>query len=143
MPVQWIPMGLEVNEPKPAQRWTYCSDALAAICTLRLVHPPASYNPRIGISRAPAQMRKNCSTSLKMAERSPPRVTYIATVIDETKMLKLMSHPSTICMTLAMANMLTPLMSTVMNANEIADRARLGSPKRSFKYPGTECVLEM
>ena len=41
-------------------------------------------------------------------------------------------------MTFAMANMLTPLMSTVMNANETADRARLGSPKRSFKYPGTE-----
>ena len=58
-------------------------------------------------------------------------------------MLKLMSHPSTICMTLAMANMLTPLMSTVMNANEIAERARAGSPKRSFKYPGTECVFEM
>ena len=33
-------------------------------------------------------------------------------------MLKLMSHPSTICMTFAMANMLTPLISTVMNANE-------------------------
>ena len=51
--------------------------------------------------------------------------------------------PSTIFMTLAMANMLTPLMSTVMNANEIADKARLGSPKRNFKYPGTEWVLEM
>ena len=43
----------------------------------------------------------------------------------------------------AMANILTPLMSTVMNANEIAERARLGSPKRSFKYPGTEWVFEM
>ena len=42
-----------------------------------------------------------------------------------------------------MANMLTPLMSTVMNANESADMARAGSPKRSFKYPGTEWVLEM
>ncbi len=58
-------------------------------------------------------------------------------------MLKLMSQPSTICMTLAMANMLTPLISTVINAKEIADSARAGSPKRSFKYPGTECVLEM
>ena len=67
----------------------------------------------------------------------------MATVSDETQMLKLMSQPSTICMTLAMANMLTPLMSTVMKANETADRARLGSPKRSFKYPGTEWVLEM
>ena len=58
-------------------------------------------------------------------------------------MLKLMSQPSTICMTLAMANMLTPLISTVMNANETAESARLGSPKRNFRYPGTEWVLEM
>jgi ATP-dependent exoDNAse (exonuclease V) alpha subunit len=33
--------------------------------------------------------------------------------------------------------------STVMNANEIADKARAGSPNRSFKYPGTEWALEM
>ena len=58
-------------------------------------------------------------------------------------MLKLMSQPSTICMTLAIANMLTPLISTVMNAKETAERARAGSPKRSFKYPGTEWVFEM
>src|SRR6266481_4946978 len=103
MPVQWIPMGFEVNDPNPDQRWTYCSDDLAAICSLRFVQPPASYNPRIGISNAPAQM------------------------------MKLMSQPNTICMTLAMANMLTPLMSTVMKAKETADRARLGSPKRNFK----------
>ncbi len=58
-------------------------------------------------------------------------------------MLKLMSQPNTICMTLAMANILTPLISTVMKANEIADKARLCSPKRNFRYPGTEWVLEM
>src|ERR1035437_159924 len=143
MPVQWIPMGLVVKEPKPDQRWTYCSDALCAICSLRLVHPPASYRPRIGISRAPAQMRKNCRTSLKMADRKPPSATYTPTVSEETQMLKLMSQPSTICMTLAMANILTPLMSTVMNAKETAERARLDSPKRNFRYPGMECVLEM
>ena len=68
-------MGLSVNEPRPAHIWTYCSDARCAICSLRLVQPPALYNPRIGISSAPAQMRKNCSTSLKIAERSPPSVT--------------------------------------------------------------------
>src|ERR1700690_4438441 len=138
-----MPMGLVLNDPKPDQRWTYCSDVLCAICNLRLVHPPASSNPRIGISRAPAQMRKNCNTSLKIAERRPPNVTYMATVSDETQMLKLMSQPSTICMTFAMANMLTPLMSTVMKANETAETARAGSPKRSFRYPGTEWVFEM
>src|SRR5271156_2220133 len=138
-----MPMGLPVNEPMVDHMWTYCSDARCVISTFRLVQPPASYNPRIGISNAPAQIRKNCRTSLKIAERSPPRVTYTATVSDETQMLKLRSQPKTICMTLAMANMLTPLMSTVMNANEIADSARAGSPNRSFKYPGTECVFEM
>src|SRR5215469_18328623 len=109
----------------------------------RFPQPPASYKPRIGISRAPAQIRKNCNTSLKIAERDPPSVTYTATVIEETQMLKLISQPSTICMTFAMANILTPLISTVMKANEIADNARLDSPKRSLRYPGTECVLEM
>src|SRR5277367_760357 len=97
----------------------------------------------MGMSNAPAQIRKNCSTSLKIADLRPPSATYTPTVREETQMLKLMSQPNTICMTLAMANMLTPLISTVMKANEIADKARLGSPKRSFKYPGTECVLEM
>ena len=58
-------------------------------------------------------------------------------------MLKLMSQPSTTFITSAMEYMLMPLMSTVMKANEMADSARLGSPKRSFRYPGTECVLEM
>src|SRR5258708_20922160 len=96
IPVQWIPMGLVVNEPNPDQRRTYCSDVLCAICSFKLVHPPASYNPRIGISSAPAQMRKNCSTSLKIAERRPPSVTQIATATDEPQMLKLISHPSTI-----------------------------------------------
>src|SRR5476649_564741 len=97
----------------------------------------------MGMSSAPAQIRKNCSTSLKMAERKPPSATYTPTVSEDTQMLKLMSQPSTICMTLAMANMLTPLISTVINAKETADRTRLGSPKRNFKYPGTEWVLEM
>src|ERR1700722_20956971 len=97
----------------------------------------------MGMSNAPAQMRKNCSTSLKIADRRPPSATYTPTVSEETQMLKLMSQPRTICMTLAMANMLTPLISTVMKANETADNTRAGSPKRSFKYPGTEWVLEM
>src|ERR1700680_4030668 len=123
-------MGLVVNEPSPDHRCTYCSDALWAICSFRLLQPPASYRPRIGISSAPAQIRKNCSTSLKMADLNPPSATYTPTVSDETQMLKLMSHPSTICMTFAIANMLTPLMSTVMNAKETADSARLGSPQR-------------
>ena len=48
-------------------------------------------------------------------------------------MLKLMSQPSTTFITLAMANMFTPLMRIVMNANEIAAKARLFSPKRSWR----------
>ena len=58
-------------------------------------------------------------------------------------MLKLMSQPSTTFITSAIEYILMPLISTVMNANETAERARAGSPKRSFRYPGTECVLEM
>ena len=64
-------------------------------------------------------------------------------MIDETQMLKLMSQPNTTFMTSAMEYMLMPLISTVMNANETDDRVRAFSPNRSFRYPGTECVLEM
>ena len=48
-------------------------------------------------------------------------------------MLKLMSQPSMTFITLAMANMFTPLMRMVMTANEIAAKARLSSPKRSCR----------
>ncbi len=58
-------------------------------------------------------------------------------------MLKLMSQPSTTFITSAIEYILMPLISTVMTANETDERARLDSPKRSFRYPGTECVLEM
>src|SRR6516165_4603896 len=37
--------------------------------------PPVSINPRMGMSSAPNQIRKNCSTSLKIAENSPPAAT--------------------------------------------------------------------
>ena len=36
---------------------------------------PASTSPKIGISSAPAQIKKNWRTSLKIAERNPPRAT--------------------------------------------------------------------
>ena len=57
----------------------------------------------------------------------------MATVIEETQMLKLMSQPSTTFKTSAMEYMLMPLISTVMNAKVTADSARLGSPKRSLR----------
>src|SRR4029077_17949024 len=97
MPNQLMPIGLVVKDPRVDQRCTYCSEARWAICNFRLDQPPASYRPRMGISNAPAQIRKNCSTSLKMADRKPPSATYTPTVSDETQMLKLMSQPSTIC----------------------------------------------
>jgi hypothetical protein len=62
------------------------------------------------ISSAPSQISTNCSTSLKMAESSPPKPTYTATVMEETQMLKLISQPSTTFMTSAMEYMLMPLM---------------------------------
>src|SRR4051812_1290517 len=105
--------------------------------------PPASTSPRIEITMAPSQIRKNCRTSLNMAESKPPRNTYAATVIDDTQMLKLISHPRMMRITRAIEYMLMPLIMTVMSPNEIADKARAGSPKRSFRYPGTEWVLEM
>ena len=48
-------------------------------------------------------------------------------------MLKLISQPNTICITLAMANMLTPLISTVMKPNETAERARAGFTETQFQ----------
>ncbi len=46
----------------------------------RPLQPPASMSPRMGISAAPSQMSMNWSTSLKIADRSPPSATYTATV---------------------------------------------------------------
>ena len=57
----------------------------------------------------------------------------MATVPAETQMLKLMFQPRTIFRTRAMEYILMPLMSTVMNAKLTEERARLDSPKRSFK----------
>ena len=65
-------------------------------------------------------MRMNCRTSLKMAERSPPSATYAATASEETMMEKFRSQPSTTFITSAMANIFTPLISTVMKAKEKA-----------------------
>src|SRR5256885_7590785 len=126
-------MGLLLNEPSVDHRCVYSAEALWAICNLRLLHPPASIKPRIGMSSAPAQIRMNCNTSLKMADRRPPSATYTATVSDDTQILKLMSHPSTTFMTNAMEYILMPLISTVMKANEMAERARLDSPNRSLR----------
>src|ERR1035441_7292115 len=105
--------------------------------------PPASINPMIEISMAPSQISTNCSTSLKIAESNPPSPTYSITVIEEIQMLTCMSQPSTTFMTSAMENILMPLMNTVINPKETAESAPAGSPKRSLKYPGTECVFEM
>src|SRR5256885_17199598 len=126
-------MGLLLNEPNVDHKWVYSAQALCAIWSLRFPHPPTSINPRMGISNAPAQIRMNCSTSLKMAERRPPSATYTATVSDDTQMLKLMSQPSTTFMTRAMEYILMPLIRTVMKANEMAERARLDSPNRSLR----------
>ena len=49
--------------------------------------PPASIRPMIEISIAPSQISTNCSTSLKIAESSPPSPTYSITVIEEIQML--------------------------------------------------------
>jgi len=59
-------------------------------------------------------------------------------VIAETQMLKLRFQPSTTFITSAIANILMPLISTVITAKVTAESARVGSPNRNFKYPGTE-----
>src|ERR1035441_1524663 len=107
------------------------------------LHPPDSHRPRMGISRAPNQISTNCRTSLKIADSSPPSTTYTATVIEETQMLKWMSQPRMTFITRAIEYMFTPLIRMVMNAKEIADSPAAPGPKRRFKYPGTEWVLEM
>src|SRR5256886_16545571 len=128
-------MGLLLNEPSVDHRCVYSAEALWAICNLRLLHPPASIKPRIGISSAPAQIRMNCSTSLKMAERRPPSATYTATVRDDTQMLKLISQPSTTFITRAMEYISMPLINPAMKANEIAEKPRLDAPKHSLRKP--------
>src|SRR6516164_1100167 len=138
-----MPIGLSLNDPSVDHRCVYSDEARTAICAFKFDQPPASISPITGITSAPAQIRMNCSTSLKMAERKPPSATYTATVTDDTQMLKLMSQPSTTFITSAIEYMLMPLISTVMKANETDDKVRADSPKRSLRYPGTECVLEM
>src|SRR5579871_3670614 len=138
-----MPMGLLLNDPRVDHRWVYSAEALWAIRACKAVHPPASMRPRMGINSEPAQINTNCSTSLKIAERSPPSATYTATVSDETQMLKLIFQPSTTFITNAMEYMLMPLINTVMKAKEMAARVRLDSPNRNFRYPGTEWVLDM
>jgi len=48
--------------------------------------------------------------------------------MDEIQMEKLRSHPRTTFITSAIEYMLMPLMSTVMNAKQMAERARVPSP---------------
>jgi hypothetical protein len=82
---------------------------------------------------APSQIKKNCRTSLKMAESRPPRNTYKATVSEDTQMLKEMSQPRMIFITSAIEYMLMPLISSVMKPKLTAESARAGSPKRNFR----------
>src|SRR5438876_11389387 len=110
-----MPMGLLWNEPNVDHRCVYAGDAFCAICSFRLLHPPASTNPRIGIKSAPAQIKINCKTTLKIAERNPPSATYDATVSDETQMLKLIFQLSTTFMTSAMDYMLMPPIGVASN----------------------------
>ena len=65
----------EVAERGPEMGVVGCCRRCAAMLALRLVQPPASMSPRIGMRAAPAQMRTNCRTSLMMAERRPPSMT--------------------------------------------------------------------
>ena len=96
--------------------------------------PAARFDkPTIGVTIAPSQIRKNCRTSLNMADRKPPSATYIATVRDETQMLKLMSQPRITLITTAIAYILTPLIKIVMKPKVMAESARAGSPNRNFK----------
>src|ERR1017187_1911653 len=129
MPTQLMPMGLSWKEPRVLHRWVKsCDGKLVWMRATMPDHPPASIRPMMEISSAPSQMRTNCSTSLKIAESSPPRPTYTATVMEETQMLKLMSQPSTTFKTSAMEYILMPLISTVMKPKEMAEKARAGSP---------------
>src|SRR6516165_4197645 len=95
MPIQLIPIGLWLKFPNVDHRWVYSAEALWAIYALRLAQLPASANPRMGINIAPAQIKMNCRTSLKMADRNPPSATYAATASDETMMEKFRYQPRT------------------------------------------------
>jgi hypothetical protein len=48
---------------------------LAAMRATMPSQPPVSSRPTMGTTRQPSQMRKNWSTSLKMADSSPPAAT--------------------------------------------------------------------
>ena len=79
------------------------------IFNIILPQPPQLIRPKIGTNSVPSQIRKNCTTSLNTAEISPPSVTYMATVSEETRMLQFMFQPSSKFRIFAMANMLDPL----------------------------------
>src|SRR6266566_770417 len=65
-----MPIGLSSNLPSVLQRCVYSAEAFVAIRAFNAAHPPASASPSMGISSAPAQIRINCKTSLKIAERN-------------------------------------------------------------------------
>ena len=76
IPVQCMPIGLSSKRPRVLHKcvkfWP------GKFCWMRAtmpLQPWVSIKPRIGISSAPNQMRKNCNTSLKIAENNPPAAT--------------------------------------------------------------------
>src|SRR5579863_2627772 len=129
IPTHWTPIGLSAKWAIGRHMWV--KSWLGKFWWMRATtpdQPPDSVSPRIGMSNAPNQMRKNCTTSLKIAEKSPPSATYTPTVSEETQMLKFRFHPSITFITRAMANMLTPDIRMVITAKDTALRPLAARP---------------
>jgi hypothetical protein len=91
--------------------------------------PHTATNAKITSGEMPSVMRKNCSTSLKIEDESPPRTTYAITIIiaAERKMLAVIDYPSSSLNTIAIAYMLRPMSRIMKMANKIALNPRVAS----------------
>ena len=77
--------------------------------------------------KIPSVMRKNCKTSLKMEDESPPRTTYVMITAAERRMLAVIDHPRSNWNTIAMAYMLRPLSRIMKMAKRTALNPRVAS----------------
>ncbi|MBA7579475.1 hypothetical protein ES708_21346 [subsurface metagenome] len=105
-------------------------------------HPPMFISPRITSGANPITIRKNCSTSLYIADVSPPRYTYTSTITAETSRLKLKFHPRRVSISMARAYMDIPEANMVIMAKENALKPLVFSSNRSFRYSGTDLAFE-
>jgi len=73
MPSQWTPIAFSAGSAAVVQRWLIVSGRLASRPPPSPL-PPTSMMPSTATRNRPAQIRKNCTISVKIALIRPPRV---------------------------------------------------------------------